>query len=202
MIEKSAIILSGGRGSRLSYTEKALLDIRGRPLLAYVIENIRDRVDEIIVSVRDRAQEQLLSQALGGNFRFAVDEYKNLGPLAGILAGLKIARSSYSLVVACDMPFVHGEVVDLLFNRAKGKDVAIPRWNSGKLEPLHAVYKGEPMIRETEKAILKGETIVLAPVFRLKVDYVNVEDIRRIDPDLKTFMNINTYEDIETLKSH
>jgi molybdopterin-guanine dinucleotide biosynthesis protein A len=55
------------------------------------------------------------------------------------------------------------------------------------------------MIRETEKAIESGETIILAPIFKLHVNYVGIDEIKRIDPELRTFMNINTCEDIQEL---
>jgi molybdopterin-guanine dinucleotide biosynthesis protein A len=57
------------------------------------------------------------------------------------------------------------------------------------------------MMSETEKAIQKGETIILAPVFRLNVNYVEISEIKKHDPELRTFMNINTYEDIETIRN-
>ena len=54
----SALILAGGRGSRLGFREKALIDINGKPLIAYVIENLEKVVDEIIISVRNETQEE------------------------------------------------------------------------------------------------------------------------------------------------
>ncbi|HEY9205116.1 MAG TPA: molybdenum cofactor guanylyltransferase [Candidatus Methanoperedens sp.] len=193
-----ALILAGGMGSRLGYQEKALIDINGKPLIAYVIGALGKAVDNIIISVRDREQGELIDSRMPG-YRFAYDTYKNRGPLAGILSGLSACDDEYCFIAACDMPFINEKVVALLFRKCNGFDVALPRWDDGSLEPLHAVYRCKPMIRETKKAIERDETIILAPVFRLNVNYVGMEEIRNYDPELKTFMNVNTYEDIQQI---
>ncbi|MCX9024967.1 MAG: molybdenum cofactor guanylyltransferase [Candidatus Methanoperedens sp.] len=197
-MSNSALILAGGRGSRLGYREKALMDINGKPLLAYVIESLEKVVDNLIISVRDRAQGELLESRFPG-FSFAYDMHKNTGPLAGILSGLLLSRDEFCFIAACDMPFINDKVVKMLFQKSEFHDAAIPRWEDGFLEPLHAVYRCKPMILETKKAIESGETIILAPVFKLKVNYVGIEEIKKLDPDLKTFMNINTPEDMQKI---
>ncbi|MFZ3060789.1 MAG: molybdenum cofactor guanylyltransferase [Candidatus Methanoperedens sp.] len=194
----SALILAGGRGSRLGYREKALMDINGKPLLAYVIESLEKVVDNIIISVRDRAQGELLESRFPG-FAFAYDMHKNTGPLAGILSGLLLSRDEFCFIVACDMPFINDKVVKMLFLKSEFHDAAIPKWEDGFLEPLHAVYRCKSMILETKKAIERGETIILAPVFKLKVNYVGINEIKKLDPELKTFMNINTPEDMQKI---
>jgi len=83
----------------------------------------------------------------------------------------------------------------------EGHDAAIPRWKDGFLEPLHAVYKCESMIKETRKAIESGESIILAPIFRMNINYIDIETIRKIDPNLRTFININTPEDMERIET-
>ncbi len=195
----SGLILAGGVGSRLGYREKALIDIEGRPLITLIIERLEKVVDEIIISVRDGAQSELLEKSLVRGYKFAYDDQRNIGPISGILSGLSVCENEYCFIAACDMPFINEDVVKLLFRKVEDHDAAIPRWDDGFLEPLHAVYRCAPTIRETRKAIKGGETIILAPVFRMKVNYVPVDEIRKLDPDLKTFININTDEDIRKL---
>jgi molybdopterin-guanine dinucleotide biosynthesis protein A len=195
----SALILAGGMGKRLGYREKALIDINGKTLIALIIEKLEKVVDSIIISVRDRAQEELLKAALSLEYRFAYDIHKNTGPMSGILSGLSSCEDEYCFIAACDMPFINENVVRLLFRRSENFDAAIPRWEDGFLEPLHAVYRCVPMIHETKQAIERGETIILAPVFKMKVNYVPMDDVRKLDPDLRTFININTNDDIQKL---
>lgn len=194
----SALILAGGKGSRLGYKEKALMDINGKPLIAYVIEALEKVVDNIIISVRNKAQGELLKPYLPG-YRFAYDVHKNIGPVAGILSGLTLCEDEYCFIAACDMPFINDNVIKMLFEKSEHYDAAIPRWDDGFLEPLHAVYRCKPMIRETKKAIGNGETIILAPIFKLNVNYIGIEEIKNIAPDLRTFMNINTPEDMQQI---
>lgn len=197
-MSRSALILAGGRGKRLGFQEKALIDINGKPLISLAIESLEKVVDEIIISVRDREQGELLKRIFPG-FQFAYDKYENKGPLAGILSGLSMCRNDYCIITACDMPFINADVVNLLFSKCKDHDAAIPRRSDGFLEPLHAVYKTSTMINETKKALENSETTILAPISRLHVNYVPFEEISNIDHDLTTFMNINTYEDVEKL---
>lgn len=196
----SALILAGGRGSRLGFREKALVDINGKPLIAFVIESLEKVVDEIIISVRDEAQGELLNMIFP-NLRYAYDMYENTGPLAGILSGLTICKDEYCFIAACDMPFINEKVVNLLFSKCRDYDAAIPQHGDGFLEPLHAVYNRRAMLSETKKSFENRETTILAPISRLNVNYVPFEEISKIDPDLTTFMNINTFEDIEKVDS-
>jgi molybdopterin-guanine dinucleotide biosynthesis protein A len=195
----SALILAGGMGSRLGYREKALIEINGITIIASMIEKFEKIVDSIIISVRDREQEELLKAALSRKYRFAYDIHKNIGPMSGIFSGLSACEDEYCFIAACDMPFINENVLQLLFMRSENYDAAIPRWEDGFLEPLHAVYRCVPMIHETKKAIERGETIILAPVFKIKVNYIPMDDVRKLDPDLRTFININTNDDIEKL---
>lgn len=192
----SALILAGGRGSRLGFREKALIDINGKPLIAFVIESLEKVVDEIIISVRDEAQGELLKK-IYPNMQYAYDVYENTGPLAGILSGLSVCIYEYCFIAACDMPFINEKVVNFLFSKCKGYDAAIPRRGNGFLEPLHSVYDRRAMMSETKKSLENSETTILAPISRLHVNYVPFEKISKIDHDLTTFMNINTCDDIE-----
>lgn len=194
----SAIVLAGGKGKRMGYREKALIDLNGKPLIAYVIKSLENVVDEIIISVRGKAQEELLIPALPG-YTYVYDAYENTGPLAGILAGLAVCRNEYCFIAACDMPFINENVVKMLFKMSEKYDAAIPCWEDGSLEPLHAVYKCKSMIFETKKAIRNKEKIILAPIHRMNVNYVEMEDIRKIDSDLRTLININTPEDFNNV---
>jgi molybdopterin-guanine dinucleotide biosynthesis protein A len=194
----SAIILAGGRGKRMGYREKALMVINGKPLVTYVIKSLEMVVDEIIISVRDKAQGELLNSIFPG-YTYACDEFENKGPLSGILSGLTLCRNEFCFIAACDMPFINEDVVKMLFRMCEAHDAAIPRWEDGFLEPLHSVYRCETMIRETRKAIESGESIILAPIFRMNINYMDIENIRKIDPDLRTLININTPEDMKCI---
>jgi len=199
---RSAIVLAGGRGRRMGMVEKALLKFEGKTILGRLLDNLFRVVDEVILSVRDIPQKEKLLPVLekfpAREIRFCFDSREDAGPLEGIRAGLLESRSEYSFVCAGDMPFVNPEVVDILFEKADGHDAALPRWEGDRMyEPLHAVYSRK-MLLEIEKSFEGGRNSVLTPVFAMKdVVFVEVSEIRGIDPELRTFANINTVEDLE-----
>ncbi|AKB18637.1 molybdenum cofactor guanylyltransferase [Methanosarcina sp. WWM596] len=200
---RSAIILAGGRGRRMGMVEKALLEFEGKTILERLLENLFKVVDEVILSVRDSSQKEKLLPVLekfpSREIRFCFDSIEDAGPLEGIRAGLLESRSEYSFVCAGDMPFVNIRVVDLLFEKAEGHDVALPRWKERMFESLHAVYSRK-LIPKIEKAFERGKHSVLTPVFEMPdVIFVKISEIQVLDPELRTFANINTVEDLESM---
>ena len=200
---RSAVVLAGGKGRRMGVIEKALLEFEGKTILERLLESLFRVVDEVILSVRDSAQKEMfrpvIESFLSHKISFCFDTLEDAGPLEGIRAGLFESRSEYSFVCAGDMPFVNYRVVDFLFEKADGHDAALPRWEDGKFEPLHAVYSRK-LVTEIEKTFEKGRRSVLTPVFEMQdVIFVEVSEIREIDPSLRTFANINTSEDLEIM---
>ncbi len=196
---KSAIVLAGGRSSRFGEMDKSLLRIGNKTMLECMIGNLSEIVDEIIIVVSEVEQGERVISTIG-RVSIAYDSIVGFGPIAGILAGLKSAKSEYVVTLACDMPFVNPDVVELLFSLAEGYDAAVPKWADGNFEPLHAVYRRESMVIECERAIQRGERAIMAPLRALNVRYVPIErDIQRIDAELRTFVNVNTPDDLEGL---
>jgi molybdopterin-guanine dinucleotide biosynthesis protein A len=129
--------------------------------------------------------------------KFVYDEIRDIGPLAGVQASLKAARGEYVAIVACDMPFLSGRAIGLLFEKAEGHDAAVPVQKNGFLEPLHAVYRREPMLRAVERSIGRNESRISAPLSHLEdVAFVPVEELEKADPGLRTLLNVNRAEDL------
>ncbi|MDI6903213.1 MAG: molybdenum cofactor guanylyltransferase [Methanocellales archaeon] len=195
---RSAIILAGGRSSRFS-TDKSLFPLGGKTMIEHVLDKVSGIVDETLVVVGDPRQGKKISTVICET-RITYDSIIGYGPVAGILAGLLCAKGEYTLVIACDMPFVNASVVDFLFSLAGGYDAVVPRWSDGNIEPLHAVYKRNSMIKACEKAIEKDERTISSSLHALpKVRYVSTEEIKEIDPELRTFINVNTPSEFENL---
>ncbi|AKB56696.1 molybdenum cofactor guanylyltransferase [Methanosarcina barkeri] len=200
---RSAVVLAGGRGRRMGTVEKALLEFEGKTIIERLLESLFRVVDEVIISFRDKKQEEkfrsVIEKFSAHEIRFCFDTLEDAGPLEGIRAGLLESRAEYSFVCAGDMPFVDSRVVYLLFEKASGHDAALPKREDGKFEPLHAVYS-KKMIPEIEKAFENGRCSVLTPVFEMKdVVFVEVSEIREIDPELRSFANINTADEMQRI---
>jgi len=162
----------------------------------HAIDTLSGPADEIIVAARDEQQGEQIRAKVPDRIILVFDSLKGLGPLAGFIAGLERASFAYSFVIGCDMPFVNERVVDWLFEIAStGYDAVVPRWENGMLEPLHAVYRKEPMLAAIKEAAKQGDAKISYVISQLKdVCFLPVNQIREIDPRLETFTNINTPE--------
>ena len=194
-IQKTVLILAGGKSQRFLSFDKCFLTINNKPLIQHAIDKTSIVADEIIVAARNRKQGEQIRGKTHNKVILVFDSLKDFGPIAGFLSGLKRASFSYSLVIGCDMPFVNERVVEFLFEIAftGGYDAVVPRWENGLVEPLHAVYRNEPMLTAIKEATKRGEVKIFDVLSQLKnVYFLPVSKIREIDPELKTFTNINT----------
>lgn len=210
MARRAAVILSGGKAQRFqtqsqSWQDKALALLEGKPLLVHAVENVRSVVDEVVVCVNDEERKIRYRQTLeehGYNVRIVVDEITEIGgPNVGIMSGLKAVQADQCFVAPCDMPFVKPEVADYLFNAAKGYKAAVPMWPDGRLETLIMVLQHDAGLeivetlcrlkRSRSDDIPRGaaETLLVSPL----------KTIKSIDPELKSFVNINSKEDLKKL---
>ena len=123
----------------------------------------------------------------------------NLGPIGGLHAGVLAAKGDLLFVSACDMPCIESAVVSYLFDAIGDADAAIPSWNEDMLEPLHAVYRRSVLLGYLES----HASLSLRPMIRsLRTRYVPVGELRRFDPSLRTFTNINKLEELDRINAN
>jgi molybdopterin-guanine dinucleotide biosynthesis protein A len=132
--------------------------------------------------------------------RLITDIYPDGGALGGIYSGLLSAQHDYALAVACDMPFLSADLLCAMLARPRDYDVLVPRSlrpgttrNALDVESLHAIYAKaclEPM-----RMALEGGRRQIATFFpQVRVAYVEPEETTRYDPAGRSFMNVNTPE--------
>jgi len=196
---RTAIVLAGGESSRFG-SNKALQVLAGDPLVCHVVEHLSHVIDEILIIIGWDESGAEYEAILPSQVRVMNDEQERKTPLMGIVSGLRAARSEYTLVSACDIPFVNEEVIELLFRCASGVDAAIPRWKTGHIEPLEAVYRTASTLQAALETLVPSDQPLRRMIGRLsRVAYVSVEnEISKIDPDLRTFFNVNTRQDMDT----
>jgi len=197
--KKTVLILAGGKSQRFQHFDKCFITLNNKPLIQHTIDKASSVADEIIVAVRDKKQGEQIANKIPKQIVLVFDSLKEVGPLAGVLSGLKRASFSFSLVVGCDMPFVNPDVAKFLFEIAStGYDAVVPKWENGLVEPLHAVYRKEPMLAVIKEATGRSKRKIFDVLSQLKnIYFVPVKEIREIDPGLNTFININTPEELE-----
>jgi molybdopterin-guanine dinucleotide biosynthesis protein A len=197
LLSRSAIILAGGFSSRFG-KDKGLLQLANKSLIRHVLDAIDNTVEEKIVVASSKVQAENYMKALGSNINILVDADKAQSPLVGALTGFKEAHEKYSVLLPCDTPLVSRDVVSLLFELCIKRNAAIPRWPNGYIEPLQAVYCTEPAYEATKSALSEGKLNLQSMLDKLRgVRYVSTLVLQQLDPELRTFFNINTPLDLK-----
>ncbi len=184
----SVVVLAGGHSRRLG-KDKSLLELDGVPLLVRTVQRLDALSDDLVVVTNDAARYESLSLAA----RIVPDEEPGMGSLMGIYSGLQAARHAYTLVVACDMPFLSPPLLRYMISLAPGDDVVIPRLGN-LLEPLHAIY-GKPCIPFMKELLVRGERKIIAFFHKVRVRYVEEAELDKFDPHRLSFVNVNTPQD-------
>jgi molybdopterin-guanine dinucleotide biosynthesis protein A len=191
-IRVSGVILAGGVSRRLE-KNKALERIGGKALIERVVESLVPLTTEVLAVVAQ--PEQATALRLPPSLRVVSDRYPGGGSLGGIFTGLEASAEPWSLVVACDMPFLNRELLRHLMAQSGNVDAVIPCLG-GQPEPLHALYS-KACLAPMERMLRAGQ-LKIAPLFEaVRVRYVDEETIDRIDPRHLSFFNINTQADLE-----
>jgi molybdopterin-guanine dinucleotide biosynthesis protein A len=192
-----ALILAGGGNKRFG-GEKALFEVRGKPMIQHVVEEVSKLSGELVISCEPSGGRlaRLFPQA-----RVVPDKWDRRGALTGLMSALPEVQSEYVVLVTCDCPEIREEVIELLFESTRGHDGAIPRWPNGYIEPLQAVYRTEGLRRAAGKAWRDGK-MRLADVIEMLPDvvYVPTEKLREADPTLSSFLNVNSPDEIANLR--
>jgi molybdopterin-guanine dinucleotide biosynthesis protein A len=200
-----ALILAGGENKRLPVI-KGFIEIKGWKIIESNINLLRQIFDCVIISTNEPGLYFYLGVPMVG------DIVKHKGPMTGILSALVTLEPPDIFVTACDMPFIKPQLVKYIVNKwtqSKGNSSLITRhpspkngWNAaipvfdGKSQPLLGIYS-KRIIRNMEDAIKKGNRSLREFLKKLDVLYIGEEEVRAIDPEGKSFVNINTLEDYE-----
>jgi len=197
MKKRTGIILAGGAAERFG-CDKGLVELAGKPLVLHVFDRIRDQVDEVIVVVGSAEQKEAYSEILPSEIDVYIDAEKGSCPLIGALTGFTNASGAYSILLPCDTPFISKDVIELLFEASHKVDATIPRWPNGYIEPLQAVYHTGSALSAAKQAVMNGERRMRSMISLLhSVRYFSTIVLREINPDLLTFFNVNTIQDLK-----
>lgn len=188
MTKLTVAIQAGGKSSRMG-TDKSFVPFFGRPMIEVVRAAVEGLGDELIlITNRPDAYAHL-------DLPMFADLYPDTGPLGGIYTAIHHATHPHVLTVACDMPWLNRPLLEYMAGLRETADVVVPRWDKFP-EPLHAVYSKACLDPIREK--LEAEMYKITAFYgRVRVRFVNRDEIERFDPDGKSFINVNTPEDLE-----
>jgi molybdopterin-guanine dinucleotide biosynthesis protein A len=200
-MKRTAAVLAGGESSRLR--NKPLAPLAGRPLILHTIDSCKNIVDELLVVVNSKQQSDVISRALGRieGLTVVIDRKAGYsGPLLGARTAFENSTSESTLLLPCDTPLVKESVLGLLFDTINGKDAVIPRYPNGQIEPLHAVYKTRVSLEVLTFADSTVRRSMRDLIMSLNTIYLSTNVIRKLDPKLDSFINVNTPEELRRME--
>ncbi|MCL2476622.1 molybdenum cofactor guanylyltransferase [Candidatus Bathycorpusculum sp.] len=197
-MDRSTVILAGGSATRFNNADKGLFELNGRPLLNHVIDAVKGLADEIIIVTNTQERADTYAKIVSAKVSFVLDTEEAKGPLMGALTGFEAAQGEYTLLLPFDSPFVSKDVLELLFDLSSGKAAVIPRNTDMEIEPLHGVYNTSQALTAIKETLSQNQFDMHSMIERLRgVRYISTMVIEQLDPELKTFININTPLDLK-----
>ena len=164
----SAIILAGGKGTRIN-GNKALLPVSGITIIEKIVNDIEPYFEEILISAQSRESFNFLPH------RIVVDEELNIGPLMGILSGLRASKNAVNFVIACDIPEVNFDFLEKLNSYTDEYDIVVPVSGKNKFEPLFAFYN-KNLIPKIEELLIQKQKKISKLFLKCKTKYIPMEN--------------------------
>ena len=187
----TGLILAGGQGRRMGGVDKGLQLLRGRPMIAWVLERLAPQVDEVIINANQNQDDyarlgpRVVGDRIGG---FA-------GPLAGLQAGLQAAMHPLVVTVPCDSPFLAADLVPRLREalESANADLAVAK-TGAQPHPVFSLVRTR--VAASLTAFLEGGGRKIDRWYAA----LNVVEVP-FDDEAEAFSNINTREELATFES-
>jgi molybdopterin-guanine dinucleotide biosynthesis protein A len=187
----TSIIVAGGKSLRLGRS-KLLETIGDKSLIQWVVDRLAAISTEIIIVT---AQGGTIPCSSAVRIKTVADIYPGKGPLVGIYSGLIASSNSQTIVVGCDMPFLNVSLLKYMAQTLADSDVALPRIGD-MIEPLCAVYS-KSCLAPIRQLLEQDERQIRKLFSRVKVRYVEEDEVNRFDPEHLSFFNVNSQDELE-----
>jgi molybdopterin-guanine dinucleotide biosynthesis protein A len=175
-------------------SNKALLPHPDNPRLTFIehlVSTLTPLCAETILVVRDAADTA--SYALPG-VHIVTDKTPDQGPLMGLYSGLSAVHAQRALVVAVDMPFIRPSLVTFLLSQSRSDSLLVPLVNNIP-QVLLALYP-RTILPLIEQLLQQGRHDPRSLLDVALVQYIPEDQLHALDPDLRSFININTPQDL------
>lgn len=184
----TAVILAGGRARRFGGEDKGLIQLRHRPLVAWVAQRLAGQADEILIN----ANRNLPEYAALGHTVVPDHLPGHLGPLAGLLAAARTARNEWLFTAPCDAPFLPQDLIPRLHAQALADTVPLLRAADETGTHFALMLAHRDLMPDLERFVLGGGRQVQAWQERHASETLYFGD------DPYAFLNINTPDDLRT----
>lgn len=182
-------ILAGGRARRLAGMPKGLLCLGGETLVER-LHKLSNYVAEVLLVTNDEKPYERFG------IRMVRDLIPDRGAPGGVHAALCQVQTRWILAVGCDMPFVDSTALEaLLSHRSEGSEI-VAFQNGDRIEPLFALYRAEMAPRWAR--LLPTSPSFSELYLHFRITLLSTDALRRSDPSLRIFANVNAPPDVET----
>lgn len=179
-----AFILAGGASRRMG-RDKSQLIIEGQTFIERIADTLLKLTDSVTI--------------VGPNslppFPSVPDVYAQWGALGGLHAALAACHREWTIVVACDLPFVTSELFSYLAEVRLDHDTVVPIQPDGRPQPLAAFYRKDPCRQRAAELIEAGRRRPLDLLEAVNTRWVAFDEIKNLAQADRFFVNINTPED-------
>ena len=179
----TGIVFCGGTGRRLGGVEKPLIEVAGRPLLAWVLERLRKQVATVVLSgAADSAYAPFGCEMVS-------DRAPGEGPLSGLATAVEVAATNWIFTCPGDSPYLAENLVELLAEDAERAGVAVPH-DGNRRQNLFLLMRrdrAESLVRFFERGGRAAHRW-------LDENGIGVTDLSAM---AESFFNVNTPDDLE-----
>ena len=186
----AAFILAGGASRRMG-TDKSQLILEGQSF----VERIAAKLGAITMNVVVVGKSSPASATL----QHVPDIYPQWGALGGVHTALASCAAPWSLIVACDFPFVTAELFERLARLRADFEAVAPVQSDGIPQPLCGLYQTAPCLERAEQLINSGERKPIALLQSVRTRWVPFTEIEDLPGAERFFDNINTPEDYDRI---
>lgn len=182
--------------------DKALVKVKGREILIRIVDQLKSLCDEIVVVARNDNDMSVYRKMLPDDITTLKDSSNLEGPLVGMYSAFNCIGSECAYVHPVDSPIINKNIVEYLFDKADGYDASVPRWDDGRLEPLHAVYRAKRVVSAARNLLSCNNTSAKDLATMIHTNYVPIAELKNFDPDLLSFINLNKPRDLQTVEAN
>ncbi|MBK8137205.1 MAG: molybdenum cofactor guanylyltransferase [Anaerolineae bacterium] len=183
----SIAILAGGQSRRMG-TDKSFVTLNGKTMIERVLDQVL-ALDLPVVIVANQVERY-------SDFGLPVfpDVIEGKGSLGGLYTALFHSSTTYTVCVACDMPFLSPQLLTYLIQLRHEYDAVVPEVNR-RLQPLHAVYN-RTCLKPLKTLIERNQLAIYGLYNFINTRVVPQSTLARLATDLRSFDNVNTPDDL------
>lgn len=183
-------------------TDKALLTLPSSgqvSFLQHLAEVMLAACEELVLVTRDGLQADTYAKYVSSSVCIVVDEVPDCGPLMGIYTGLRAIQAAHAFVCAVDTPLLQPSLLTFLLAQRCADTLVVPV--VGDLPQVLLALYPRALLALIEERLQAGRRDPRSLLEVAATRYIPEEQLRQVDPDLRSFFNVNTPEELDRLRS-